>query len=70
MSHEIFSMDSVHTYGICKSVCLCEKYRIKEAVEQRLGSTGHDKTLGVLLEKYRDIENNWNSLITGSFKTC
>lgn len=38
-------MDSVHTYGICKSVYLCEKkYRIKEAVEQRLGSTGHDKT--------------------------
>lgn len=40
----MFFMYSVHTYGICKSWCLCEKKcRIIEAVEQRLGSTGHDK---------------------------
>lgn len=65
----MFFMYSVHTYGICKSWCLCEKKcRIIEAVEQRLGSTGHDKALSRYHEKQRDIENKWNEFITEDFK--
>lgn len=65
----MFFMDSVHTYGICKLVCFCEKqYRIMEAVEQRLGSTGHDEALNGHHEKQRDVENKWNEFITEGLK--
>lgn len=39
-----------------------------EAVEQRLGSTGHDEALNGHHEKQRDVENKWNEFITEGLK--